>query len=310
MDDRNPVAGGDWTQAAAAGALADVGRAIATSRETHAVLDLIVDRACALLAARQSFVVLVAADERLRIAASRGLVGQLRELLPRHDRDGVAMAAMTERRAVWSADVMNDPAIDLSPPSRAFIEGEGYRAALAVPLLADTRVLGALVTCRDEVGGFLPEQIELARAFATHAAIALEHARLSALETARLRLDEALLEVERELLGELSSDRLLPLIVEHASRLVGGSGSIYLAEPGRRWLRHGWTNWPQPLAGIPFGEGIAGGLCRGAARAVGGGLSGVAARVSSRRRHGHAPRHRPAAPQPRAPPRRDLHGPQ
>ena len=72
---------------------------------------------------------------------------------------------MVERRAVSSADVLNDPAIDLSPSSRRFVESEGYRGALAVPLLADTRVLGVLLAGRDRVGSFSPDQAEVARAF-------------------------------------------------------------------------------------------------------------------------------------------------
>ncbi len=248
----------DPSNEAAARAQAEVARAIASSRDIEAVLDLVVDRARALVEARQCFIVLLGADERVRITASRGLVSASRELLPRHGRDGVAMASITERRPVWSADVLNDPAIDLSPVSRAFIEGEGYRAALAVPLLADTRVLGALVTCRNEVGDFTPAQVELAQAFADHAVIALERARLSAQEAARLRLDEALAEVERELLGELSTDRLFPLIGERATRLVAADGAMYVMEPRRRWLRRAWTNWDHPFEGMFTGDGVAG----------------------------------------------------
>jgi PAS domain S-box-containing protein len=242
----------------AARAQAEVARAIAASHDPQAILELILDRTLDVIGATKAFVVLVGSDERVRITASRGLVSPLREVLPRHDRDGVAMTAMTERRPVWSTDVLNDPAIDLSPPSRAFIEGEGYRAALAVPLVADTRVLGALMTARNAAGAFSPVEVALAQAFADLAAIALERARLSSLDLARVRADEALLAVERELLGELSIDRLLPLIVGHASRLVAGNGSVYLVEPGRQRLRQAYTSWPQPFADIPFGEGIAG----------------------------------------------------
>jgi PAS domain S-box-containing protein len=245
----------------AAGALAEVARAIALSREPQAILDLIVDRARTALAAQRSFVIQVLADERVRITASRGLISRSRELLPRHGREGVAMTAIAERRPVWSRDVLNDPAIELAPLSRAFIEGEGYRAPLGVPLLAGTRVLGVLMTCRDAVGDFSPADIELAQAFGDLAAIALERARLSALEADRLRLDQALVELERDLLAELDPARLVPLIGERACRLVGGSGTVWLSERGGGGLRRGWTNWPaHPLENRPFGDGIAG-LC-------------------------------------------------
>jgi len=240
-------------------AQAEVARAIALSRDADAILDLIVDRACTALGAQRCFVIQVGADERIRITASRGLISRSRELLPRHGREGVSMTALTERRPIWSADVLNDPALELTPLSRAFIEGEGYRAALGVPLLADTRVLGVLMTCRDAVGDFSPADIDLAQAFADLASIALERARLSALEADRLRLDEALVELERDLLTELDPARLLPLIGERVCRLVGGSGTVWLTDRGGGRLRRGWTNWPaHPLEHRPFGEGIAG----------------------------------------------------
>ncbi|PYN42904.1 MAG: hypothetical protein DMD95_15425 [Candidatus Rokuibacteriota bacterium] len=253
QDDRGVVG------TAAAGAQAEVARAIALSREPGAILDLIVDRACTALAAQRCFVIQVGADERVRITASRGLISRSRELLPRHGREGVSMTAIAERRPVWSRDVLNDPVIELSPLSRAFIEGEGYRAALGVPLLADTRVLGVLMTCRDAVGDFSSADIDLAQAFADLAAIALERARLSALEADRLRLDEALVELERDLLAELDPTRLLPLIGERACRLLGGTGTLWLTDRAGSGLRRGWTNWSaHPVERRPFGEGVAG----------------------------------------------------
>ena len=251
----------DVVGAAVAGALAEVARAIALSPEPEAILDLIVDRARPALAAQRCFVIQVLADERVRITASRGLISRSRELLPRHSREGVSMMALAERRPVWSRDVLNDPAIELAPLSRAFIENEGYRAALGVPMLAGTRVLGVLMTCRDEVGDFSPADIERAQAFGDLAAIALERARLSALEADRLRLDQALVELERDLLAELNPTRLLPLIGERACRLVGGNGTVWLTDRSGGALRRGWTNWPaHPLENRPFSDGIAG-LC-------------------------------------------------
>src|SRR6185369_7780870 len=91
-------------------AQAEVARAIALSRDADAILDLIVDRACTALGAQRCFVIQVGADERIRITASRGLISRSRELLPRHGREGVSMTALTERRPIWSADVLNDPA--------------------------------------------------------------------------------------------------------------------------------------------------------------------------------------------------------
>src|SRR5262245_49036414 len=121
-------------------ALADVARAIASSHDLEVVLGMIAEQVCALVDAQRSLVVLLGAGEHIRLVASHGLANRFAELRPRHRHDGLAMTAITERRPVWSADVLRDPSFDLSLPFRSAIEAEGYRAALAVPLLADSRV--------------------------------------------------------------------------------------------------------------------------------------------------------------------------
>jgi PAS domain S-box-containing protein len=248
-------------------AQADVARVAAQSHEPQAVLDLLVHRLRALLRARQCFVILVGDDQRLRITASSGLSTRHREILPLHERDGIGLTAMVERRAVSSVDVLNDPAIDLSPSSRRFIESEGYRGALAVPLLADTRVLGVLLAGSDRVGSFSPDQAAVARAFSDLATMALERARQFSQEAARTRLDEALVEVEREMLAELSGERLFSMIIERAGVLVHAQGSIHVAEPGRRVLRKLWSTLTQCPESMPFGEGIEG-MCAETGRGI------------------------------------------
>jgi GAF domain-containing protein len=231
----------DVDHAAVARAQAEVARAVAESREPRTVLEPAAARLHALIGARQCFVIVVRGDQRVRVVASSGLVSPLREVLPAHDRDGIAMPAMTERRTVASHDILNDPAIDVSPASRRFIEAEGYRGALAVPLVAATRVLGVLVAGRGEIGAFSREQVEVARAFGDLAALVREGACLTSREAARARIDETLAELEREMLAELTAERLFPLILERAGGLLHAKGSIHLAEPGRRWLRRVWS---------------------------------------------------------------------
>ena len=247
--------------------LADVGRALSSSREPREIIDLILDGLSPLLDATRTVLIVVGADQRIRMTAFRGLNTRIRELLPRSGRDGLAMAAITERRTLWSADVLNDPALDLSATSRTFIEAAGYRSAVAVPLLADIRVLGVLMAARTEVRPFSPEEIEIAEALAGLAALALEQGRQSAVEVRRLHRDETLVEVEREMLAELSAERLFPMILERAGALVGAKGSIHVAEPGRRWLRKVWSTLPECADGLSFGEGVAG-ICADTRRGV------------------------------------------
>src|SRR2546423_7469237 len=54
----------------------------------------------------------------------------------------------------------------------------GYRALLAVPLLREDHLLGALLVNRKTPGAFAPEIVELLKTFATQSALAIQNARL------------------------------------------------------------------------------------------------------------------------------------
>jgi signal transduction histidine kinase len=54
----------------------------------------------------------------------------------------------------------------------------GYRSVLAVPLLREGRIMGALTVWRKEAGNFSPEVVNLLQTFATQSALAIHNARL------------------------------------------------------------------------------------------------------------------------------------
>ena len=206
-------------------ALAELGAAITSSLELQKILSFVVDRACALLGTQRSAVALVNTDDPngpLHFLASRGMSRAFpADMRPRHPRDGTTPAAIAQRRPVWSADLLNDPRFDLVPATRAAVEAEGYRAVLSAPLLVGDRVLGALVTYRDDVGPFSQRQVELLQAFASQAALALENARLFEDSEQRRRESEVLADVSRALTAPLDVDAVLRRITDGAKELVG-----------------------------------------------------------------------------------------
>jgi PAS domain S-box-containing protein len=165
-------------------AMAEVGRAITTALEPHAVLELIVEQACSLLHTTRSALGVMApegSETVIRFVAHRGMSSRFAEdMRPRHWQDGTTPMALAQGRPVWSADLLNDPAFVLTPTTRAAVQAEGYRAVLSIPLLAREQVLGVLVMFRDEVHAFSADEVELLQGFAAQAAVALHNATLYA----------------------------------------------------------------------------------------------------------------------------------
>jgi GAF domain-containing protein len=80
-------------------------------------------------------------------------------------------------------------------------------------------------------------------------------------------LAAAFTEDEREILAELSAERLIPLIGERAARVLAADCTIYSIERQGRWLRRIWSNWEHPLDGMPIGVGGAG-VCATTGRGI------------------------------------------
>ena len=70
---------------------------------------------------------------------------------------------------------------------------------------------------------------------------------------------EALAIIERELTAELERDRLLRLIVDHASALFSGNGAIYLLDEENKLVPRAWTDGGAfSDVHIPLGQGLVG----------------------------------------------------
>ena len=239
--------------------LAELGRET-TSLDLERVLDAVVERTSPLLGTSRTAVAIRERDGRIRIAAAQGMPDWIKDFAPRHPRDGATARAITERRPIWSSDILEDPDFDLSPSTRAFIGASGLRAVLAVPLLVGERVLGAVLTARDTLGPVhRASRSSWPRPSPPTPRSPSRTRNLFALEASRRTQIEAMTEVAREIVGELGRERLLRLVAERAGRLFDARGAIFILR-GDQLVPEATTD---PAVSFPpsrMGTGITG-LC-------------------------------------------------
>jgi signal transduction histidine kinase/CHASE1-domain containing sensor protein len=162
--------------------LAEVGRLLSQSLDSLEVGRRVVDHVQKLLQARVTALYqLEPTSGMLLVLAARDSLGPVTtpwgSIPPGMGAVGLAVHM---RQPVVSADILADPRITLPAAVRASIELTSVRAVLALPLLRDGLVIGAL-SIGDESGrSFDEEDIELARFFADQVSSALANAQLYA----------------------------------------------------------------------------------------------------------------------------------
>src|SRR5262249_52360959 len=165
-------------------ATADVLKVISRSAlDLQKVLDALVESAARLCDAYDAIVFQVF-GESLRLVAHHGQIplGQLSIPL---ERESIGPSAVIEGRTIQVADTLAEA--DKYPESRSRALQQGWRTALAVPLVHAGEAIGVIFIRRAEVCPFTERQVELVNTFADQAVIAIENTRLFEEVQARTR---------------------------------------------------------------------------------------------------------------------------
>jgi GAF domain-containing protein/CheY-like chemotaxis protein len=202
-------------------ALLEVSTVVSSTLEVDRVLDLVVDRCQALLGvAALGISRLDPSTGLLHYEGGRGLSAEFLSSLRIRLGEGTTGRAAELREAVWTSDILGDPAVSLSPETRAVVEREGYRAVLSVPLVSKGAVLGALSAYWWETHTPTASEISVMSALAGQAAVALDNARLFAQERDRKASLSSLLEINKKIGALVAPEALLASIAEEAARLL------------------------------------------------------------------------------------------
>jgi signal transduction histidine kinase/DNA-binding response OmpR family regulator/CHASE1-domain containing sensor protein len=178
------------------------------------------------------------------------------EPLPLDNTSATGQAAVTGQ-AILIKHAPTDPRVN-----RQKAELLNLQSYIAAPMITGGRLLGVIGASRTVPGKLYTERdLAIAVAIADRAALAIDNARLLTLERQQQQQLQTILEINRELVGELDLERLLPLIIKRASVLFGCQGAILFRydETTQSLVPQAWDNPVIPGgASFQLGQGAPG----------------------------------------------------
>jgi signal transduction histidine kinase len=220
-------------------ALAAVSHALNSSLELQQVLSTIVANADQLAGTNGGAI--YAYDEthhEFQLRATHSLDPRLTDLLrarPLRPGEGAVGEASVRQAPVQIPDILEEGTYQ-GPLWHELIRA-GFRAILAVPLLADGRVLGGLVVSRATPGPFPQWVVELLQTFASQSALAMRNARLFEEVGERRRELEQLYRLGVAMQEPSSLAERLTMILRALQQMVGFERAvIWLPTPDQRCL--------------------------------------------------------------------------
>jgi signal transduction histidine kinase len=219
-------------------ALLEVSRSLASTLELEQLLGLILDQLLRVIEYRSAGMFLARGDA-LETVAGRDIKDPSRDRLQVGHRRPLAQVM-----AIWQTLLSGQPLLigdlrreddPLADTWRTATKSRlsdllslPMRSWMAVPLSVRGQVVGYLALTREVPDGFTAHDLELALAFAGHAAVAIDNARLLDESEERARELATLLEVSRSVASTLELEPLLGAIIDQAKVVADYDGASVL----------------------------------------------------------------------------------
>ncbi|HEY4912154.1 MAG TPA: GAF domain-containing protein, partial [Methylomirabilota bacterium] len=219
-------------------ALAEMGRTLVSTFDAERILSLVTAQTREALGVAIAAVRLYDADVgMLRFARHSGLPEDFVGPLLVEPGEGASGLAFSERRPVWTPDIVDDPRIRLRPESRERLVHDGQRAALALPLMRD-EPFGTLAVYHETGHRFSQAEIEYLSTVASQLVVALDNARLFEAAEVRERRLRSLARLNQLVSSSLDTDEVLAGIARAAATLMGVPVvSVWVADADAETLR-------------------------------------------------------------------------
>jgi two-component system, NtrC family, sensor kinase len=195
-------------------ALGEIGQAVSSTLDLPTVLSTIVGHAVQLSGTNGGVIYEYdEAAQEFHLRASHSMEQEVVEALqatPVRAGQGATGRAATMREPVQLPDILNEQEFTATRV-RPMLARLGYRSVLAVPLLREGRIMGALTVWRKAAGSFSAEVVNLLQTFATQSALAIQNARLFREIEDKNRQIEAANRHKSEFLANMSHELRTPL---------------------------------------------------------------------------------------------------
>lgn len=201
-------------------------RSLTALGELDEVLQSIVRHAHELIGTDFTYLSLLGPDGTLSVRASEGTISAdfLAARMPPHT--GLGGKVISTRTPVWVSNYAAARDLDHDRDFDSLVGPEGMVALLGVPLVARGEAIGALFASDRSERSFTSEEIALFSAFADHAAVALDNARLYAESRRALHELQAAYEVIENHVATMERAEMIHEALTHAILTGGGPQEV------------------------------------------------------------------------------------